>query len=293
MCGITFFEKSAAFSSAKEGVIAIVISTEFQNRPSSKEAKRYNASLSAALDILDYLGGVEHGATLGELRRALNLNKSRVMRLCGTLCMKGYLTYDTELELYSLGPRLLTLGKVYERTVSGIAIIRPVLAEIEEHLGETISFHVRRGDKRFCLCAVESRSQVRYIMHEGSESRYPFGSIWKVFMAFGSRELREQIYAEAPFEPETPFSAVTRTSLERVVARTLEQGYCQTDSDHDVGSMGISFPVFNSDGTLTGVLCLSGISERMTDAAVQKAVPYLRGQAQRLGKMLDGLTIRT
>jgi DNA-binding IclR family transcriptional regulator len=57
--------------------------------------------------------------------------------------------------------------------------------------------------------------------------------------------------------------------------------------------MGISFPVFNSDGTLTGVLCLSGISERMTDAAVQKAVPYLRGQAQRLGKMLDGLTIRT
>lgn len=270
----------------------MINSVDFQNMPSSKEAERTNASLSASLDILDYIGEVERGATLGELRRALNLNKSRVMRLCGTMCHKGYLSYDGELELYSLGPRLLSLGKVYERTASCIGIIRPVLEEIESRLGETISFHVRRGDKRFCLCAVESRSQVRYIMREGSESRYPFGSIWKVLMAYGSDELCEQVYAEAPYNPETPFSAVTREALETVVARTRELGYCQTDSDHDVGSMGISFPVFDSDGSLKGVLCLSGISERMTEDVIARAVPYLREQALRLGRLLDKLPVR-
>lgn len=272
-------------------VSVIVISEEYQNKPLSKEAERYNASLSASLDILDYIGEVSRGVTLGELRRSLKLNKSRVMRLCGTLCMKGYLSYDSEMELYSLGPRLLTLGKVYERTASCIGILKPVLEEIEEKLHETISFHVRRGDRRFCLCAVESRSQVRYIMNEGSESRYPFGSIWKVLMAYGTEELRQQIYSETPFQPETPFSAVTREALEKVVAHTLNRGYCLTDGDHDVGSMGISFPVFNSNGSLKGVLCLSGVSERMTDEVIGRAVPYLREQAERLSKLLEGLTI--
>ena len=267
------------------------MSEEFQSRPASKESERYNASLSASLDILDYLGEAERGVGLSELRRALGLNKSRVMRLCGTLCMKGYLVYDPELALYSLGPRLLTLGKAYERTASCLSIIRPVLSEVMEKLGETISFHVRRGDRRFCMCSAESRSQVRYIMPEGSESRYPFGSIWKVLLAFGGEELCEQVFAEAPFVPETPYSAVTREELEAVVSRTKALGYCRTDGDHNVGSMGISFPVFSADGKLRGVLCLSGVSDRMTDDAVEKAIPILREAAERLGRLIEGLSL--
>ncbi len=258
----------------------------------SKESERYNASLISSLEILDFLGTVERSASLAEIRHTLKLNKSRVMRLCGTLEHMGYLVYDPEQEVYSLGPRLMSLGKVYERQTSVLHVIRPVLQHIVDQLGETASFHVQRGDCRLCLCAVESPHQVRYIMKEGSEGHWPFGSIWKVIMAFGAAELRERILSEAPFVPETPYSAVTHQDIESVVEQTAELGYCLTNGDHDVGSSAIALPVFDSDGTLKGVLCISGITERMNAAFNERAIPFLKEQARRLSAILEGRPIR-
>ena len=258
----------------------------------TKESERLNASLMASLDILDYLGSVRRGASLAELHRSLGLNKSRVIRLCGTLCLRGYLTYLEEEGAYTLGPRLMALGKVFEEGMSALAVIRPVLAEIEQELGETVSFHVLRGKTRLCLCAVESRQQVRYIMNEGSTGDAPFGSIWKVFMAYGPEDLLREIYDHAPYIPETPFSIVTREELEGAVRQTQAQGYFLSDSDHDVGSVGIAFPVFSAEGRLRGVLCLSGVTDRVKNMSfAEKALPLLKKQADRLGRLLEGIPL--
>lgn len=261
-----------------------------EEKRKSKESERLNASLISSLRILDYLGDIERSAPLAELRKTLQLNKSRVMRLCGTLMHMGYLKYEPEAGLYSLGPRLLSLGKVYERQTPLIETIRPVLRYLVEQLEETASFQILRGDRRLCLCAVESPHQVRYTMNEGSEAGYPYGSIWKVIMAWGPSGLYDRILAEAPFVPETPYTIVTREELEKVVHQTRELGYCYTNGDHNVGSSAVAVPVMETDSRLLGVICISGVSERMDTVFIRKAVPMLKEQADLLSVTLKGRT---
>lgn len=261
-----------------------------EEKRSSKESERLNASLIDSLRILDYLGNVERPASLAELRKTLLLNKSRVMRLCGTLVHMGYMKHDQEAELYSLGSRLLSLGKIYERQTPVLETIRPVLHHLVDQLEETASFQVLRGDRRLCLCAEESPHQVRYTMKEGSEAGYPYGSIWKVIMAWGPSELCDKILAEAPFVPETPYTLVTREELENAVLRTRELGYCYTNGDHNVGSSAVAAPVMEADSRLIGVVCISGVSERMNAAFLEKAVPMLQEQARLLSAALKGRT---
>ena len=62
----------------------------------SKESERLNASLIISLRILEFLEETEQPASLAEIRKKLALNKSRVMRLCGTLEHMGYLKHDQE-----------------------------------------------------------------------------------------------------------------------------------------------------------------------------------------------------
>ena len=257
----------------------------------SKESERLNASLIISLRILEFLEETEQPASLAEIRNKLALNKSRVMRLCGTLEHMGYLKHDQEAGVYCLGPKLFSLGKAYERQTPIIEAIRPVLKTMVANLQETASFHVLRGQRRLCLCAEESPHQVRYTMKEGSEGPYPYGSIWKVIMAWGPEELKEKILSEVPFEPETPFSIVSGKALSDIVQITKEKGYCHTNGDHDVGSSAVAAPVLDQDGHLLGVLCLSGITERMNGTFLEKAVPILKEKAAQLSILLKGRSI--
>ena len=251
----------------------------------SKESERLNASLINSLRILDYLGQAEQPATLAELRKTLDLNKSRVMRLCGTLEHMGYLKHENG--LYALGPRLMSLGKVYERQNPTREVIRTILRDLVDRLEETASFHVLRREKRLCMCAVESPHPVRFIMLEGVEKTYPYGSIWKVIMTWGPAELREKILFEAPFRSVTPNTVVTAEALKSTIEQTRRDGYCYTNGDMDVGSAAIAAPVMDDAQHLLGVLCISGISERMDARFLERTVPLLREKSKLVSAILS------
>ncbi len=53
---------------------------------------------------------------LNKIRELTGMNKSRVIRLCGTLASKGYLGYDSEAQRYKLGSKILSFSKTYKRS---------------------------------------------------------------------------------------------------------------------------------------------------------------------------------
>jgi len=52
--------------------------------------------------------------------------------------------------LYRLGPKLMMLGKIYERSNSLISISRPILRELASITGESAKLFVIQGTKRIC-----------------------------------------------------------------------------------------------------------------------------------------------
>src|SRR5258706_6426172 len=87
---------------------------------------------------------------------------------------------------YRLGPRLLTLARLALEDLPLRDLAHPALTRLAGSTGESAQLFVRSGDERICVDAVESRRELRTLVHVGAALPLTAGSAGKVFMAWAS-----------------------------------------------------------------------------------------------------------
>lgn len=252
-----------------------------------KESERLNASVVFSLEALDFLE-TEGSASLTELSGALGIHKSRVMRLCGTMERMGYVIRRGEDARYALGPRVLSLGKAFERHNPLLHVLRPQLERIARELDENVSFQIIRYDRRLCVCSVCRAQLARYVTPEGSEAKFPYGAAAKLMLAWGPAELRAKILAAAPYPRYTEHTPTTADEVLRAIEKTLKQGYAVSREERTYGTAALDVPVFGAGCELLGALGLASTTERLTPELIEKAVPALRKAAAYIQSMTAG-----
>lgn len=256
-----------------------------EEKQRSKESERLNATLMAGLEILDYLENHAQ-ASLAELSRELTMNKSRLMRLCGTLEQLGYLIQRREDGCYVLGPRLLSLGRAFERYNPLIAIVRSQLKNLAAELNETVSFQVIRGTRRLCICSVECSHLSRYSTPEGGEASFPYGASSKVLLAWGPPELRQQVLAQAPYRRYTVCTPVTSEELTAAIELTRLQGYSISMEERTPETAAVAMPAFGRDGELLGAISVALLASQMEPAFLRHIVEEMKNTALALQSMV-------
>lgn len=108
-------------------------------------------AVERALSVLDsFRPGKEH-LTLAELANELPLHKTTIFRLLNSLVRKGFVTRGPD-GRYSLGAKVLYLGRVYQRGFSLADMVTGVLMRLMQQSGETASYYVPHGEAdRLCL----------------------------------------------------------------------------------------------------------------------------------------------
>ncbi len=108
-------------------------------------------AVERALDVLDcFQPGHEH-LTLAELTAQLPLHKTTIFRLLNSLARKGFVTRDGD-GRYSLGAKVLYLGRVYQRGFTLAPTVMGILDRLMQRTGETASYYVPHGViDRLCL----------------------------------------------------------------------------------------------------------------------------------------------
>lgn len=252
---------------------------EMELKPRVKEAERTNASVMYSMQALDYLE-TEGAASLNDLSAALSINKSRVLRLCGTLEQMGYLRRRAEDAKWVLGSRLLSLGKAFERQNPLLQVLRPEMLELSQQLDENVVFQVIRGERRLCLCAVNRVQRQRYFTPEGSEARLHYGAAAKVLLAWGPPELRARIYEQAPYPRYTEHTRTTAEELMADIEKAAAEGWAASSEERTYGSAALAVPVFGAEGALLGALSIPTTSQRLTPEFMQRALPLLKQSAE-------------
>src|SRR5512138_2807833 len=74
--------------------------------------------LAKALKVLDVFSRQESAFTLDELTKRTGLDKSTVYRILRTIEKSGYIRFDPEDGLYSLGLRFMELGAIVHSSTS-------------------------------------------------------------------------------------------------------------------------------------------------------------------------------
>jgi len=255
------------------------------NQKKTKESQRHVDAILKALEILDCFEA--HSAmNLKQISEMTHLNKSRIMRLCGTLEAKGYLAHDLENNLYRLGSKVLFLGKAYEQRNTLISLSRPVLQELAQATGESASIYVVDGLKRLCLAREEGTYSIRYSITEGQHMALYAGAGSKVLLAFGTEELRGQALKKDPIEKLTPNTIVDTEQFQKELETIRGQGYAFSAGERDPDVGALSAPVYDHEKNVCAALGIAGPINRFLSEYQSKYLQTLLDAAYRLSREL-------
>jgi DNA-binding IclR family transcriptional regulator len=219
------------------------------------------------------------------------MTRSRVMRLAGTLQSKGFLSYNPDQKKYRLGSRLLTLGKIYEANNDLISHARPVLRRLAELTGESAALYAIDGLKRITLACEKGTQGIQYNVAEGEHKELYAGAAGKVLLAFGSAEVRSEIFKVRKFKRFTPNSIVDPKKFLSQLTATHEQGYAFSEGERIADAFAIAVPVFNHEHKCCAALGIAGPINRFPSDMRYRNLKIVQELAltlsERLGAILN------
>lgn len=239
--------------------------------------------------IMAVLAAVENGArSFTDIQRATGLTRSTAHRLIRSAEDHGLLMQVGGLG-YRLGPRLLGLANRAMRELPLRDLAHPILERLTRTTGESAQLYVRDGDRRVCIDAVESSSELRTIVRVGAELPITAGSAGKVFMAWLPEPGRSLAVAQAEsLTDRTP----TGERLERQLATVRRLGYATSAGERQTGVGSVSAPVVAPLGALTAVVSISGPESRIGRISGKRHAPAVVAAARDIETAMGGGPLR-
>lgn len=144
------------------------------------------AAVDRALLLLCAFREGDRALSLSELADRVGLARSTTLRLLASLQHFGFLLRRGD--RYALGPEVSRLHAVHAASFDVAEVVMPVLRALSERTQESATYYVRQGDRRLCLCRVDSPQPLRDHGRAGDLFPLDRGSGGRVLLAFGGAE---------------------------------------------------------------------------------------------------------
>ena len=230
----------------------------------TREADRHIEVVLRAVDVLECFLEKPR-LSLKEIIAGTGLNRSRAIRLIGTLAARGYLQYLPDDRQYTLSSRLFALGKVYEHNNIIISLSQPILQRLTEETGESSTLWILEGSDRMILCRSQGELAVSFPMITGTRQDLHAGSAGKLILAYLPDEVRERVLLERPLVAYTKNTIVDRENLKKELAKISAQGFAVSCGEVTAGFWAVSAPVLDHKKEIRGAVSLAGPVARFTD----------------------------
>jgi DNA-binding IclR family transcriptional regulator len=219
-------------------------------------------AVTRALSLMEAFEVGEASLSLAELSRRGGMHKTTVLRLARTLARLNYMV-QTDDGQWRLGPAAGWLGARYQAGFDVNNVVEPALHDLVKLTGESASFYVREGDIRSCVARVEGPASVRHNIRIGERLPLNRGAPGRVILAFSG----------AQGEP-----------YETIRAR----GFHISTGEREAEVSSVAAPVFRTNWSLLGSMCISGPSSRLTKAKLEKHAKDVVRAANQLSYALAG-----
>ena len=252
-----------------------------------KEMTRHVEVVLKALDILDCFES-QPALTLKEIVDRTHMTRSRTMRLMGTLESRGYLIYNSEHRNFHLGPRLLTLGKIFETHNTLISLARPILRDLVRETGELASLYVIDGTERVALAREKGTHEISYTITEGQRMELYAGAAGKLLLAHAPPEITEKVLSAKSLKKLTPNTISSTSQLSRQLKEIRGKGYAVSEGERALDVWSVAAPVFDHRGQICCAIGITGPIYRIPEAAQSGFINIVLLKARELNRHLGG-----
>ena len=253
--------------------------------PPSKQSERHVEAVLAALDVMDCFL-MAPVLTIKQLIDMTGYTRNRVMRLTGTLMHKGYLVQLSDTGSFTPGPKVMTLGKVFERNDNLVRLARPILRELALRTGESISLYVRDGLERVVLAREEGTQYIRYSVSEGQRMDLHAGAGGKVLLAYAPPEVLNALKEDERLAQHTSKTIIDFETLTAELNKIRRRGHAVSMGERVQDACAIAAPVFEESHQLICALAIVGPVSRFTAQNRKAYTDQILAAAGRLSNAL-------
>ncbi len=241
-------------------------------------------AVKRAIAILKAFSSEEPELSLADLSKRLQLPKSTVARLLGTLEEEGLVAKDSETGFYRLGVELIRLANNVHIYTDLRRIARPYMRELAEQVGESVSIAVLQGHDVVNLDVyVPPGHLVKRVGWAGRHMPAYATAAGRAILAFLPKEERLHCL-EGPFEALTPKTLTDPKRLRLELQRVRTQGYAVAFEELEEGLHAISAPIFNYERRVIASISVSGPGYRLTRTRIRDIAPLIVEIAQRISQ---------
>ena len=216
---------------------------------------------------------------VGELAAGSGLPKSTTSRLVGALERQGLVQRSGDRGALSPGPVLLRFAHL-DGAQSLVELAGPALELLARETGETVNLAVPGALGAEHLAQRDSDHFVAVTNWVGRRVPHHVAANGKVFMALGAAPVPDEL------ERFTPHTITDRAELERRLEPVRRLGFATAIDELELGLAAVAAPVRKAGGEVAAALSISGPTNRLTPERIERLVPLLIDQADRLGRRL-------
>jgi IclR family transcriptional regulator, pca regulon regulatory protein len=226
-------------------------------------------SLERGLAVLQVFSKDTPRLTLSDVARLAGITRATARRILLTLEHLGYVRADGR--LFSLTPRVLSLGFGYLSSLNLWEIAQPYMEELVEQTHESCSAATLDLPDIVYVARVPTRRIMTIALGIGSRLPAHATSMGRVLLADLPDDELDAYLATGPFQAYTERTTVQPDALRTVVRRVRDQGWSMIDQELEMGLRSISAPIRGADGRTIAALNIAAAAPRV-------ALDELRGR---------------
>jgi IclR family acetate operon transcriptional repressor len=227
-------------------------------------------------------------AGVSEIAERTDLPKSTVSRLLSTLVEVGAVEQSDLLGVYGLGELIIDLSSAASPGRNLIAIVRPHLVELVDHVGEAAGLGMLEAGQVYYHDQVDGDHQVQVRDWTGESVDAHVVSSGLVLLAYATDDVRSEFLA-GPLERWTEHSVTDPVLVARRFEEARRAGFAWVYEEMSEGLNSVAAPIFNPAGMAIAAIHVHGPSYRFPEPGKSAAIAAaVVATAQRITDRLAG-----
>lgn len=193
-----------------------------------------------------------------QISTQLGLPKTVVHRILGAMADAGLVEHATGSTKYRLGPAAIEMAFAAIGSPDIREVAMPVMVELQQRTGESVTLCVRSGIERTFIAQVESKFPVRMSVEIGQ--RYPLyaGASGKSILAQFPPEALDDYLAKVALAPITSNTITDPTALRHELTQIQHDGFAVSHGERDQWAASVAAPLFAGNGLVIGSMSVCG-----------------------------------
>lgn len=246
-------------------------------------------TITKALTLLNNFSSQRPQIGLSEFAVLVQRDKATVHRHLTELEQNGYIEQDPISKNYRLGPALLRLAAVRERTFPIRDAVVAKVTALSDDLSELVHVSLLQGNMMSPLFHADTQSHGTRVHFDEAEM-LPFHATASgiAMLAYGSKKLLDRV-TTSPLKIYTSKTITDDQELIRNVEKTRNRGYSYSDQGFEEEVCSFATPVFDHNQQTVGTLAVALPKSRLTPEKEHDIVAALRKGCETVSSAFGGV----